>query len=158
MASYDDSYSGYHRVMEIDPYRPARTELIGTSSGDASSTDVGKAVKLSGEGVVLATDGDEIYGFIESVNAGTHNGYSVGGVLCDVGSQAYATDAGVGTSSALSVGDLAVASTQTALGTAIAASTGTPVKVAAGSEAGKHKWQVVAVYTSPAGGVLLRKI
>jgi hypothetical protein len=158
MASYDDAYAGYHRVQTIDPYRPGRTELIGTSSGDASSVDVGKAVKLSGAGVVLATDGDEIYGFVESVNAGTSNGYSVGTVLCDSGNEMYATDAGVGTSSALTVGDLAVASTQTALGTAIAAATGTPVKVAAGSEAGKHQWQVVAVYTTPAGGVLLRKL
>lgn len=157
MASYDDAYAGYHRVMEIDPYRPARTELIGTSSGDASSTDVGKAVKLSGAGTVLCADGDEIYGFIESVNAGTSNGYSVGGVLCSSGNQVYATDAGVGTSSALTVGDLAVASTQAAFGTA-AASTGTPVKVASGSEAGIHRWQVVAVYTTPAGGVLLRKL
>ena len=160
MATYDESHNGYHRVMEVDPYRPARTELIGTTSGDASSSDVGKAVKLSGAGTVLCDDGDEIYGLIESVNVGTHNGYSVGGVLSDSGNQAYATDqgdGGAGGDEACVVGDLVVAGAQAAFGTAPAA-TGTPVKKAAGSEDGIHRWVVVAKYTTPANGLLIRKL
>jgi len=151
MASYDDSYGGYHRVMEIDPYRPARTELIGNNTGQASSKDVGKPVKLSGEGVVLCASGDEIYGVIESVNAGTHSGYSVGGVLSASGNQAYATDEGQN----LAVGDLVVAGTATAFGTAVAAS-GPNVLKAAGTEDGIHRWIVVAVYSDDR--VLIRKI
>jgi len=116
MATYDESKSGYHRVMEIDPYRPARTELIGTDAGQASSKDVGKAVKLSGAGVVLCEKGDPIFGMIESLNVGTSNGYSVGAVLSDTGNQAYATDE----DGDLSVGDLVVAGTQVAFGTAVA--------------------------------------
>ena len=150
---YDDSFSGYHRVMVIDPYNPARTELLGTNAGQASSSDVGKAVKLSGAGTVLATDGDEIYGFVESVNVGTSNGYSVAGVLCNSGNEAYATDTG-GT---CVVGDLVVADDQAAFGTAVAA-TGAPVKKAAGTEPGIHRWIVVAAYTTPTNGLLIRKL
>ena len=155
MASYDDSYGGYHRVMEIDPYRPARTELIGDNTGEASSKDVGKPVKLDGEGVDLCASGDEIYGIIESVNAGTHGGHSVGGVLSASGNQAYATDEGEN----LAVGDLVKAGTAAAYGTAVASSGPNVLKVS-GSEdpalPGIHRWIVVAVYS--ADRVLIRKL
>ena len=153
MATYDDSFSGYHRVMTIDPYRPARTELLGTNAGQASSSDVGKAVKLSGAGTVLCAEGDEIYGIVESVNVGTSNGYSVAGVLCNSGNEAYATDTGGN----CVVGDLVVADDQAAFGTAVAA-TGAPVKKAAGTEPGIHRWIVVAAYTPPTNGLLIRKL
>ena len=153
MATYDDSFSGYHRVMTIDPYRPARTELLGTNAGQASSSDVGKAVKLSGAGTVLCAEGDEIYGIVESISAGTSNGYSVAGVLCSSGNEAYATD----TADNCVVGDLVVAGAPVAFGTAVA-STGVPVKKAAGTEAGIDRWVVVAKYTTPATGLLIRKL
>lgn len=154
MATYDESKSGYHRVMEIDPYRPARTELIGDDTGQASSKDVGKAVKLDGAGVDLCADGEEIFGILESTSVSTSNGYSVGAVLSASGNQAYATD---DESTTIAVGDLVVAAAQPAYGTAVAA-TGTPVKKAAGTEAGIHRWIVVAKYTTPANGLLIRKL
>ena len=153
MATYDESKAGYHRTMEIDPYRPARTELIGDDTKQASSKDVGKAVKLSGAGVDLCADGDEIYALIESVSPASSNGYSVGGCLSASGNQGYATATGA----AIVVGDLVVAAAQPAYGTPVAA-TGTPVKKAAGSEPGVHRWVVVATYTTPANGLLIRKL
>lgn len=132
MATYDESHGGYARLMAIDPFRPARTELLGTTSGDASSTDVGKAVKLSGAGVVLCESGDPIYGVIESVNVGTHNGYSVGGVLADSGNQAYATDE----NGDLAIGDFVVAGTKVAFGTAVASTGQNVIKRDASLSAG----------------------
>ena len=152
MATYDESKGGYHRVMEIDPYRPARTELIGDDTRQASSKDVGKAVKLDGAGVDLCADGEEIYALIESVGPQSENGYSVGGCLSASGNQGYATATGT-----IEVGDLVVSAATPAYGTPVAA-TGTPVKKAAGSEPGIHRWVVVAKYTTPANGLLIRKL
>lgn len=150
-----EAFGGYLRVPRINPYLPARVESIGNNTGQASSKDIGKPLKLSGETTALCASGDEIYGFIESVEVGTDRGYSYGGVLADIGHEVIAKDE-VGT---LVVGDLVVA------GTAIAFGTQTPeggynVKKAAGTEAGNHKWQVLAKYTTGryAGSVMLRKI
>lgn len=116
------------RSLTISPYTPDRVELIGTNAKQASSTDIGKAVKLAGDAVVVCADGDEIYGFIASVEAGSKNGYSIGGVVCDAGREVYANDLAGG----LAVGDLVVASTAVALGTAHHAN-GAHVKVRTGS-------------------------
>lgn len=102
------------RHMTISPYIPDRVELIGNTSKQASSTDIGKAVKLSGDAVVVCADGDEIYGFISSVEAGSKNGYSIGSVVADAGREVWANDLAGG----LAVGDLVVSSTSVALGTA----------------------------------------
>jgi hypothetical protein len=101
------------RQLLISPYTPDRTELIGTNAKQASSVDIGKPVKLSGNTVVPCADGDEIYGFIASVEAGSKDGYSVGGVVCDVGREVWATDE----SGSLAVGNLVTAGTVAALGT-----------------------------------------
>ena len=155
MASYDDAYGGYHRVMEIDPYRPARTELVGNSTGQASSKDVGKLVKLNGEGVDLCASGDEIYGVIESMNAGTHNGYSVGGVLSASGNQAYVTDE----AGDLAVGELVKAGTPVAYGTQTPSAGPNVLKVSGAEDPalpGIHRWIVVAVYSDDRA--LIRKL
>ncbi|NCC41257.1 MAG: hypothetical protein EOM21_17855 [Gammaproteobacteria bacterium] len=114
-----ERFGSVHRAPRINPYLPARTERLGATSDNPkfSLKDIGKPVKLSGDTCVLATDGDEIYGFIESVNAGTNDGYAIGGVICDPGLEALAVDE-VGN---LAVGDLVVAGTPVAIGTAIAA-------------------------------------
>ncbi len=150
-----EAFGGYLRVPRINPYLPARAEYIGNNTGQASSKDIGKPVKLSGQTTALCASGDEIYGFIESVEVGTNNGYSFGGVLCDPGHEVIAKDE-VGN---LAVGDLVVAGTAIAFGTQTPAG-GYNVKKAAGTEAGLHKWQVMAVYTagSMTGSVMLRKI
>lgn len=108
---------GMHRVAVINPYTPARTELIGTNAKQATSADVGKAVKLSGVTTALCAYGDPIYGFIESVEVAGKNGYSVGGVLCDRGVEVYATDE----ATTLAVGDYVVSGTPAAFGTALSA-------------------------------------
>ena len=148
-----DFYGTMQRVAVVNPYTPARTELIGNNTGQASTNDIGKPVKLSGDTVVLCAAGDEIYGFIESVEPGTTGGYSHGGVLCDAGQEVYVTDE----DGDLVVGDLVVAGTAVAFGTANPA-TGANVDKAAGTEDGINRWMVVAVYSSPAGGALIRKI
>lgn len=147
--------SANFRQLLISPYQPDRTERIGTSvaGGTASATDIGKPVKLAKDAVIVCADGDEIYGFIASVEAGTSGGYSVGGVVCDVGREMHATDEDGG----LAVGDRVVAGTAVALGTAGVAN----VVEAAGTEAGNHRWQVVGIETDPsvaAGQVLIRKV
>jgi hypothetical protein len=150
-----EAFGGYMRVPRINPYLPARVEYLGNNTGQFSSKDIGKPVKLAGETTALCASGDEIYGFVESVEVGTSNGYSYGGVLADVGHEVIAKDE-AGT---LVVGNLVVAGTATALGTVTPAG-GYNVLVAAGTEAGLHRWQVVAKYTtgSKAGSVMLRKI
>lgn len=108
-----EAFGGYLRVPRINPYLPARVEYIGNNTKQASSKDIGKPVKLNGETTALCGYGDEIYGFIESVEVGTDQGYSYGGVLSDVGHEVIAKDE-AGT---LVVGDLVVAGTPIALGT-----------------------------------------
>lgn len=112
-----EAFGGTHRVLLINPYTPARTELIGNNTKQASSRDVGKAVKVSGDTTALCAYGDEIYGFIESVEAGSANGYSIGGVLSDRGHETVAKDE-VGD---LAVGDFVAAGTPVAFGTALPA-------------------------------------
>lgn len=62
-----------------------RTEAFtyrgGTIQDPLTDADVGKAVKLSGDNQVdLCADGDEILGFISSVEPGTLDGYVIVGV------------------------------------------------------------------------------
>ncbi len=138
------------RQQTISPYVPDRVERIGDDTGQASYVDIGKPVKLSDDGVVVCADGNEIYGFITSVNAGTSGGYSVGAVACDAGREIIAVDEAGG----LAVGGLVVAGTPVALGTAGVGNvkTGSPTT---------HKWQVVGLEVNPSTAgkqVLLRKL
>lgn len=162
-----ERFGGINRAPRINPYLPARVERIGTTSDNpkaSSAKDIGKPVKLSGDTVVLCADGNEIYGFIESVNVGTMDGYAIGGVLSDPGHEVLATDE-VGN---LAVGDLVVAGTPVALGTANP-STGPNVKKATMSMTvdGEtvplvpvQKWMVLAYYGTKGAGkqVMLRKV
>lgn len=157
-----ERFGGVNRAPRINPYLPARTEKIGNNTGQASYLDIGKPVKLSGDTVVLCEDGDDIYGFIESVEAGTNNGYSIGGVLCDAGLEVLAKDE----DGALAVGDLVVAGTKVAFGTSVGSVGANVVKwVQAADSNGLdntpiHKWQVLAYYGVQGAGkqVMLRKV
>lgn len=107
-------------------------KIVSAALGPNSSTtfetdDVGKPVKLgTANNYVLCVDGDEIQGFVTSVEPFTVNsGFSFGGVLLN-GRKEVVNGAG---QAQLAVGDFVVAYTQTALGTA-----GTP-KVKKGSAA-----------------------
>ena len=157
-----ERFGGVNRAPRINPYIPARTEKIGTNAGQASYLDIGKPVKLSGDTVVLCASGDEIYGFIESVEAGTNQGFSIGGVLCDPGLEALATDE-VGD---LAVGDFVVAGTATAMGTATPTLGANVIKFApvvnslGVNEVLAGRWQVLAYYGVQGAGrqVMLRKM
>lgn len=110
--------------------------------------DVGKPVKLAGaDNYVVCADGDEIEGFVSSVEPPTvNNGFSFGGV----------TKRGrfkVKASGALAVGDLVVAGAQAALGTAGQAvvKKGTDRVMSDGTAAGVeqspniHIWRVISL-------------
>ncbi len=127
-----ERFGDLNRVPRVQPYVPARVERLGatTDNPKMSPKEVGKAVKLSGDTVVLCADGDEIYGFVESVEAGTQRGYAIGGVLCDPGAEMLAEDE-AGT---LAIGDLVVCGTPAAIGTALPSS-GQNVKVRTGAVA-----------------------
>ena len=114
-----ERFNGVHRAPRINPYLPARTERLGATTDNPkfSLKDGGKPVKLSGDTCVLCADTNEIYGFIEAVNVGTDSGYAIGGVLSDAGLEFLAVDE-VGD---LAVGDLVVAGTPVAIGTAVPA-------------------------------------
>ena len=136
------------RQSLIDPYRPDRTENLGDDTSEYSDQDVGKAVKLSGDTMVMCASGDEIQGFVASVNVGTTDGYSVGGVTSDVGTRQWALDE----AGSLAVGGLVVAGTAGVLGTLARANViaGTPTR---------HKWEVIRVDGTGAGRtVLLQKV
>lgn len=102
------------RQQTISPYLPDRAEKIGDDTKQASAIDIGKPVKLAGATTDLCADGDEIYGFIASVEAGSSDGHSVGGVSADVGQEIVATDE----AGDLTVGARVVAGTPVAFGTA----------------------------------------
>lgn len=145
----------FKRSVTISPYVPDRTYALGDNTGQATDKENGKAVKMNtaDSTVVLAAAGDEIFGFVSAVEPYTDDGHSVASITCDVGQEAYAMDNAGG----LSIGDLVVSDTNVAFGTAL--TTYAPVKAAAGTEAGNHKWQVIETYGGAAGDkVLLRKI
>lgn len=112
-----------------------------------SNTDIGKIVKLGdrGDNFVLAADGDNIEGFIDSIDAGgTENGMSFGGVARGRNSArheaviAAAQDEGE-TPAAAKVGDWVVAGDQKAAG-----ETGTAV-VRTGTPTGPFQWRILSM-------------
>lgn len=138
------------RQPRINPYVPDRAEKIGDNTKQATSVDIGKPVKMDGDTVVLCASGDEIYGIVASVEAGSVDGHSYGGVVCDPGRDAVVIDEAGG----LTVGALVVA------GTAVAFGTAGPGKVIAGAPA-VHKWQVIGIENDPSVAgeeVLIQKL
>ncbi len=114
---------------ELVPNKAESTALGATATNEFSTTDVGKAVKLStADNHILATNGDEIGGFVNSVEPFTVNdGYSFGGIQKEGRKEAVVGANQVGT---MAIDDLVVADTQVALGTAGApkVKTGTPTR------------------------------
>ena len=159
-----ERFGGVSRAPRINPYIPARTELFVAGPGGAkvSYLDIGKPVILDGNYCSLALSGQQIYGFIESVEAGTSGGYAVGGVLADSGLDALAVDE-AGT---LAVGDFVVAGTPTALGTATPTLGANVIAFTAEVDSNgvneilAGRWQVLALYGSTAPGrqVMLRRV
>lgn len=71
-------------ITETIAQEPVRTVRLG-NTGSANlygDTEVGKPVKLTADSrYVLCAAGDEIEGVVTSVNGGTFDGYSVGGIV-----------------------------------------------------------------------------
>lgn len=141
------------RILRVDP-SAYRTETLLASAGAWSDSDIGKPVKLSGDNVDLCASGEEIYGFIMSVEPYTQDGDDVAGVACDVNQEAEVADE-AGT---LTVGTLVEAGTATAVATATPTN-GANVIAVADATLAVDKWRVVALYSTGAGRkILIRKI
>lgn len=159
-------------ISETIHSEKVKTVRLGTdtiaNAGGYSDKEVGKAVKFVGESrYALCAAGDAIEGFVSSVNGGSYDGFSIGGIVSSGykevtfdGSQAAGTGA-------IAVGDFVVAAPPVAAGTAL---TG-PVKVrkatlqpgvteaaAAGDvndhiNAAKFMWRVVSLGSAGTGAV-----
>ena len=139
-------------------HSPERLNVISAKLGPNIATkysdlDKKKAVKAQAGGrYVLCSDGDDLDGFIDSVEAATQDGFSFGGVAR--GNVGYRIEAQVAASvvTPLVFGDLVVAAAQLAVGTKGLAQVkkGTPAI---------HKYRVLRLTTGAAGTtVLLEKV
>jgi hypothetical protein len=92
----------------------SNTNVTYKITGAVTDADVNKPVKLSATDLVaLCTDGDEIYGFINSVERGTADGKVVVGVQVDGRRK-------VTTNGTVAIGEAVEAHTNTAVGVALA--------------------------------------
>ena len=88
------------------------TVRIGTVAEPLTDNDLGKPVKLIGESAYgLCADGDVIEGWLQSTNAGTQDGFKIGGI-CKTGYTEMKVSGG-----ALAIGDYVVAGANPARGT-----------------------------------------
>lgn len=139
---------------------PERLNVVTTKLGSAAGQqytdkDIKKAMKMGPvSNYMLASDGDELEGFLDNVDGGpTAGGFIVGGVARpDTGFRVEAQVA-AGVATPLVFGDLVVAGNQLALGTK-----GLP-QVKKGTPA-IWKYKVIRVFTTGAAGttVLLERV
>lgn len=150
-----------------------KTVRLGTNtianSGGYTDKEVGKPVKFAAESrYALCAAGDPLEGFVTSVEGGSYDGYSIGGIvssgLKEVTFDGLQATAGTGT---VAVGDYVVAGTAVAAGTALSA----PPKVCKATlqpgvteasavgdvndhiNASKFMWRVVSLGTAGTGAV-----
>lgn len=135
------------------------TVRLGAGTGAANNVDDkerGKAVKLVGESRYdLCAAGDEIEGFVTSVEVATADGYTIGGVAYE-GYKEVVFDGLQATpgTGAVAVGDYVVCGTVTAKGTALV----TAQKVCkatdqAAAKASPYAWRVVSLGNVGTGAV-----
>jgi len=146
-----------HFIVPTTPIGKVIAARLGQGSADKySDLDVGKAVKLTAESrYELAVAGDALEGFITQVESATSNGFTVGGVATGQGNgYVFATADGLqatpGTG-VIAIGDLVVAGTITAKGTALAAYP--KVCKATSQTLVRHSWRVVSLGTAGTGAV-----
>ena len=139
------------------PFAPSKSARLGAGTGAANNltdSEVNKLVKLVGESRFdLAAVGNEIEGYLTSVETATQGGYSFGG-YCDSGRMYVTFDGlqatpGTGT---VAVGDFVVTGTAVAKGTAL---TNAPkvCKATAAATGIVFKWRVVSLGTAGTGAV-----
>lgn len=122
-----------------------RSGYLGSAGGNAwvTGTELNKPLKLADKGFALAGDGEEIWGFLDSVNSSKVDNFYFGGARCE--GVVIATVVSGGTS--VAIGDCVVAAANAALGTAnpdIDGEKAVPiVKKEASPTAGKKYWRVV---------------
>lgn len=145
------------RMTPTAPVEVSISTLLGAGTGAAnnlSDSDVNKIVKLVGESRHdLVAVGDQIEGYITSVETATSGGYSFGGV-CKEGRMYVTFDGlqatpGVGV---IAIGDYVVAGTPVAKGTALT----NAVKVCKATAAANtllFKWRVVSLGAAGTGAV-----
>lgn len=121
----------------------AETWRVGSKANPLTDADKGKAVKLAADSQVdLAATGDEIFGFLSSIEDGTQDGFKIGGVITG-GYQIVDT-------AAVAVGKLVVVDTNPAKGTpgVTKVKAGAAAVYTEGSEAvatpSKYLWEVVS--------------
>ena len=145
-------------ISETVHQYPNKTVRLGNTGaanlyGDA---ETGKFIKLAGESrYVLAAAGDAIEGFITSLNAGTQDGYSIGGFQ-DQGYKAVTFDGLQATpgTGVIAIGDYVVTGTVTVKDTALPG----PAKVCkattqADAKAGPVSGRVVSLGSVGTGAV-----
>ena len=140
--------------VETVPAPTLLTGALGTGIGNVwKDVDVGKAVRLSGTDdstFVVASEDDEIFGFVKAIAVGTVNdGFALGSVQYE-GWMNAVVGANQG-SSPMAVGDLVVADVQANMGTASLPK----VKTSAASPRGWIVMRIVSGSGSAGSEVLL---
>lgn len=139
------------------PFESSLTARLGAGTGSSnnlSDSDVNKLVKLAAESRYdLTAVGNEIEGYLTSVEPATQGGYSIGGVCKD--GRMYVTFDGLqatpGTG-VVAVGDYVVTGTPVAKGTALTAAVKV-CKATAVATAIVFKWRVVSLGPAGTGAV-----
>ena len=116
------------QIVETIHSEPVYTVRLGTdtiaNAGGYTDKEVGKAVKFSAESrFALCAAGDPIQGLINSMNGGSYDGFSIGGIVASGYKQVTfdGLQATPGTG-VVAVGDYVVTGTVVAAGTALTAS------------------------------------
>lgn len=122
------------RGLQVSQFEQRDTEALGDATDQFSKNDINKAVVYNAEVMDLAAAGNDIVGFIETVEAFTVNGLHSCGTVKKSGR--FIVEVGVGEVGNLAVNDLIVADTQIALNTAAKA------MVKSGAPA-VYKWAVM---------------
>lgn len=128
---------------------------LGTSTSDNYSyADVGKVAKLVGESAFgLAAVGDDIEGFITSVELAKQEGWSIGGVLprdrARVTFDGLQATPGTGI---IAIGDYVVCGSVVAKGTALGATWAKVCKATTATNS-VYKWRVMSLGTAGTGAV-----
>jgi hypothetical protein len=145
------------QIVETIHTEKVSTVRLGTNTialgGGYTDKEVGKLVKLTAESRYAAVaQGDKIEGVISSVNGGSFDGFSIGGIVAtglkSVTFDGLQATAGTGV---VALGDFVVAGTVVAAGTALTA----PVKVCKATTQTNtgFAWRVVSLGTAGTGAV-----
>lgn len=145
------------KMTPTAPFAASKSTLLGAGTGSSnnlSDVDKSKFVKLvAASRMDLCVAGDEIQGYITSVEPATQNGYSFGGIA-DQGRMYVTLDGLQATpgTGAIAIGDYLVTGTPTARGTILP---GAPkvCKATAAATGLVYKWRLVEATSTAVGTV-----